>query len=113
MNNQQLPHGHLLINRISDIVPGGGNIPAIRLFIQRVYPILYYEKSGPSDLGTANALTNNVKRRVFTTQEEDTRRREFEARKLRVVEALTDRLQREVEQVRLLTDVLRLMIRSP
>jgi hypothetical protein len=41
-----------------------------------------------------------MKRRVFTEQEEDSRRRAFEMRKLRVVEKLTDKIQGEVEQVR-------------
>ena len=105
MNNQQMPHGRLLVKRISDIVPGGGNIPAIRLFIKRVYPMLYYEKCEHSDPSGHNS-ESSVKRRVFTEQEEDTRRRAFEARKLRVMEKLTDRIQGEVEQVRFLMFVL-------
>ena len=99
LNKQRMPHGRLLIKRISDVVPGGGNIPAIRLFIQRVYSMLYYEKSTHSDLSTNDSVLNG-KRRVFTEQEEDTRRREFESRKLRVVEKLRERIQQEVEQVR-------------
>ncbi len=99
LNKQRMPHGRLLIKRISDVVPGGGNIPAIRLFIQRVYSMLYYEKSTHSDLSSNDSMLNG-KRRVFTEQEEDTRRREFESRKLRVVEKLRERIQQEVEQVR-------------
>ena len=87
-NNERMSNGRLLVKRISDVVPGGGDIPAIRLFIQRVYPMLYYEKSEHCS-------------QVLTVQEEDTMRREFENRKLKVIEKLTDRIQAEVEQVRI------------
>jgi breast cancer 2 susceptibility protein len=99
LNRRRMPHGHLLVKRISDVVPGGGNIPAIRLFIQRVYPVLYYEKRNHSDPCLQSSMST-MKRRVFTEQEEDSRRRAFEMRKLRVVEKLTDKIQGEVEQVR-------------
>ena len=87
-NNERMSNGRLLVKRISDAVPGGGDIPAIRLFIQRVYPMLYYEKSEHNS-------------QVLTVQEEEALRREFESRKLKVMERLTDRVQAEVEQVRI------------
>ena len=99
LNSQHMPNGHLLVKRISDIVPGGGNIPAIRLFIQRVYPMLYYEKSEYSDSSDHDSVSV-IKRRVYTEQEEDIRRNQFEIRKLKVVEKLTEKIKGEIEQVR-------------
>lgn len=61
--------------------------------------MLYYEKGGFPDPGGHNASSVS-KRRVLTEQEEDARRREFETRKLRAIEKLTDRIQGEIEQVR-------------
>jgi hypothetical protein len=59
--------------------------------------MLYYEKCEQSDPYNYNSVST-VKRRVFSEQEEDTRRRTFEIRKLQVVEKLTDKIQGEVEQ---------------
>jgi len=59
--------------------------------------MLYYEKGGFPDPGGHNASSVS-KRRVLTEQEEDARRREFETRKLRAIEKLTDRIQGEIEQ---------------
>jgi len=97
LNTERNPKGRLLVKRISDVVVGGGNVPAIRLFVQRVYPLLYYEKCDHSDSADSTTVSS-PKRRVLTEQEEDARRREFEARKLRAAEKLTERIQTEVEK---------------
>ena len=100
-----MPLGHLLVKRISDVIPGGGNIPAIRLFIQRVYPMLYFEKNEYPNHCDKDS-TSTIKRCVFTEQEEDSRRRAFEGRKLRVVEKVIERIKGEVEQVSFKTRLL-------
>jgi len=96
-NNERMSDGRVLVKRISDIVPGGGDTPAIRLFIQRVYPMLYRDKSEYCDPSGSSSVPV-VKHQILTEQEEDIKRREFENRKLKMIEKLTDRIQAEVEQ---------------
>eukprot|EP00536_Pseudo-nitzschia_multiseries_P003171 jgi/Psemu1/185293/e_gw1.47.153.1 len=92
------PNGRLLVKRISDVVVSGGNVPAIRLFVRRVYPLLYYEKCD-HPRSADSTIVSPAKRRILTEQEEDARRREFETRKLKAVEKLSERIQTEVEEV--------------
>ncbi|KAG7347764.1 BRCA2 repeat domain protein [Nitzschia inconspicua] len=92
----QAPKGRLLLKRLSDVVEGGGNVPAISLFIQRVYPIMYYEKS---EGDSSNPVTDSSTcRQVLSEQEEENRRREFEGKKTRAVEYVTEKIQAEIEQ---------------
>ena len=89
------PKGMLLVQRVSDIVPGGGNIPLIRLLVLRRYPLLYYEKAKTGE----GELDKPWRPSVLTEAEEDFRKMEFEKRMLKSVEKLTEALQREIEKV--------------
>ena len=91
------PGGKLLVKRISDVVPGGGKLPLIRVFVERVYPLLYYEKCEGDGPDAANA--SSARRPVLTQQEEDMRRKDFEKRRSRAIEKATEQLQSEIEQV--------------
>ena len=83
------------MQRVSDIVPGGGNIPLIRLLVLRRYPLLYYEKAKTRE----GELDKPWRPSVLTEAEEDFRKMEFEKRMLKSVEKLTEALQREIEKV--------------
>ena len=81
----------LLVNRISDIIPGGGNVPCIKLIVSRRYPVLHLEKDDSDDTSRRSA--------VLTKAEEDSRRLDFEKRFSRAAERLSDSLQKEIEEV--------------
>ena len=87
------PNGMLLVKNISDIIPGGGNIPIMQLVVSRRYPLLYYEKNQ-----TAN--DNNLRGPILTEAEEDIRRMQFERRKMGAVEKLSESFEKEIEKVR-------------
>jgi hypothetical protein len=89
----QAPKGLLRVKRISDIIPGGGNIPLLRLVVLRRYPLLFYEKRHTTE------QDGQVRNPVLTEAEEDQRRMEFEKRMLKAVEKLTESLERELEKV--------------
>jgi breast cancer 2 susceptibility protein len=91
------PNGQLLVKRISDIFPGGGNVPCIQLFVQRVYPVLYFEKCNVDTFESGESAS--TRRPVLTQQEEDNRRIQFEKRRSQAVEKVTERIQSEIENV--------------
>jgi hypothetical protein len=97
-NKSHVPKGKLLVKRISDVIPGGGNLPVIRVFVERVYPLLYYEKCEGDATYMPN--TSSLRRPVLTQQEEDVRRRDFEKRRSLAIEKATEKLQSEIEKVR-------------
>ena len=90
-NNILISNGRLLIKRISDVFPGGGDIPAIRLFVERVYPLLFYEKT--------ECNHPSHKKQILTAQEEDSRHREFENKKQKFYDKMIDKLRPEIERV--------------
>jgi breast cancer 2 susceptibility protein len=92
-NTSKTPHGLLLVKKVSDIIPGGGEIPITRLFVVRRYPLLYLEKS--------QKLSSSDCRRspILSESEEERRQKEFEKRVLRAIEKLTESIQKEVEKV--------------
>jgi breast cancer 2 susceptibility protein len=94
-SNSRAPKGKLLIKRLSDVVEGGGNLPAIQLFVQRVYSLLYYEKS-ESD----SSDPSSTRRPVLSEQEEDDRRRVLERNMNQVIELVAEKVQTEIEKVR-------------
>jgi breast cancer 2 susceptibility protein len=97
------PKGRLLVKRLSDVVVGGGNLPAIRLFVQRVYTLLYYEKSECDFLDPAAA--SSTRKPVLSEQEEDKKRRKFERKKNQLIELFTEKVQMEIEKVSPETDL--------
>jgi breast cancer 2 susceptibility protein len=84
------PGGLLLVKRLSDIIPGGGEIPIVRVFVARRYPLLYLEKS------------QETKTTLLTVAEEENRRREFEKRLLKAIDKLTETIETDIEKVRAL-----------
>jgi breast cancer 2 susceptibility protein len=97
------PKGSLLVRKISDIIPGGGNIPTMQLVVSRRYPLLYYEKTQTKE---DDAMNRSIRSPILTEAEEDLRRMHFEKRTLKAVEKLTEHLERDLEKVRLGTTIL-------
>jgi hypothetical protein len=83
------PKSSFRVKIISDILPGGGNIPLIEVYVSRCYPQLFLEK----------CRDNNNEPPVLTQAEEDVRRREFEKRKLKVIEKISESIECELEKV--------------
>jgi hypothetical protein len=90
-------NGFLLVKRISDIKDRGGQVPAIRLFVKRVYPLMFWETTESCNTDSTN--NERQSRTLLTEQEEDNRRMEFETRRSRMAEKHTERLRNEVEKV--------------
>jgi breast cancer 2 susceptibility protein len=85
-------HGLLLVRRVSDILPGGGNIPCLQVTIVKRYPKLFYEKSGDSSgPGGSSSILSEAK--------EDARRMEFERRTMSAVEKISESIEEELEKV--------------
>jgi breast cancer 2 susceptibility protein len=84
--------GLLLVRRVSDILPGGGNIPCLKVMIAKCYPKLFYEKSGDSSSSGGSSS-------VLSEAEEDARRMEFEKRTMRAVEKISESIEEELEKV--------------
>eukprot|EP00980_Cylindrotheca_fusiformis_P020762 scaffold7755_cov104-Cylindrotheca_fusiformis.AAC.7 len=91
-NSTSTPHGLLLVKKISDVLPGGGEVPVIRVRVLRRYPMLYLEK--------CQELSSNDSRKlpILSEPEEECRRKDFEKRVLRAIERLTDDIQKDVEK---------------
>ena len=88
--------GMFCFRRISDVIPGGGNIPFIRVRVTKLYPRVFLEKCDDQHAGS----TLPTARYPFLTEaEEEMRRLEFERRKLKAVEKVIDSITAEVEKV--------------
>ena len=71
--NSDCAHGgFLVVKRISDITSRGGRVPVIRLFVRRVYQLMYLETVDTDQAGS------NKTHVFLTQQEEDKRKMEFE-----------------------------------
>jgi breast cancer 2 susceptibility protein len=89
--------GLLLVRKVSDIIAGGGYIPMLRLFVLRRYPRVYYEKGHVGDLDKDERRSRS---RFLSEAEEDVRRMEFDKRRTKAYDALTETLQKDIEKVR-------------
>ena len=85
------------VRRISDVIPGGGNIPFIRIRISKLYPKMFMEKCDDTN---SNSTLTTAKYPFLTEAEEEMRRVEFEKRKLKAIETVIDSITAEVEKVR-------------
>jgi hypothetical protein len=88
--------GLLLVRKVSNIA-GGGYIPMLRVFVLRRYPRVYYEKGHVGDLDKEERRSRP---RVLSEAEEDVRRMEFDKRRTKAYDALTETLQKDIEKVR-------------
>ena len=84
--------GLLLVRRVSDILPGGGNIPCLQVTIAKRYPKVYYEKSGDSS-GSGGTSS------ILSEAEEDARTMEFEKRTMLAAEKISESIEEELEKV--------------
>jgi hypothetical protein len=89
--------GLLLVRKVSDIIAGGGYIPMLRLFVLRRYPRVYYEKGHVGDLDKEERRSRS---RFISEAEEDVRRMEFDKRRAKAYDALTETLLKDIEKVR-------------
>ena len=89
---QRQNRGVLLVRSLSDVVLGGGNISMVDLIVCRVYPVLYLEKTGKASMGDSRPP-------VLSIFEEHDRRIEFERKKQKAMETMSDSIQRECARV--------------
>jgi len=80
--------GTLGIKRLKDVIPGGGFIPSINLVVCKAYPILFME---------ANDSSKIVSNRTTLTESENSRRQgDFEKRKQKFVERITEEVRQKI-----------------
>jgi breast cancer 2 susceptibility protein len=89
--------GLLLVRKVSDIIAGGGYIPMLRVLIVRRYPRVYYEKGHVGDLDKEERRSRSG---FLSEAEEDVRRMEFDKRRTKAYDALTETFQEDIEKVR-------------
>mmetsp|Transcript_2784 Transcript_2784/g.6079 ORF Transcript_2784/g.6079 Transcript_2784/m.6079 type:complete len:953 (+) Transcript_2784:1048-3906(+) len=82
----------LVVKRVSDIISRGGRVPVIRLFVRRVYQLMYLETLDTDQAGSDKTHS------FLTQQEEDKRNMEFEKRWSRRAEKLSEALNAEIEK---------------
>jgi breast cancer 2 susceptibility protein len=88
--------GKVLTRRISDIIPGGGNVPLIDLVVSRRYPKLFLEQpaNGERKLQPLSKSNN-----VLTEAENWARCKNFDSEKENMIEKVLEEVRQECEKV--------------
>jgi breast cancer 2 susceptibility protein len=84
-------HGSLLVRKISDIVPGGGNVPLIDLVVCRIYPRMFLERQGACSSNESPVISEAM---------EYKNRMNFDKKRLLAMERLSETVQNECIKVR-------------
>ena len=89
------PRGLLLIKKVSDVIPNGGDIPLLRFTVLRRYPLLYLEKCHET------STEGRSKAPILSEAEEEIRRRDFERHVMGAIERLKETIEKDLEKVSL------------
>ena len=83
-------YGSLLVRKISDVIPGGGNIPLINLVVCRLYPRMFLERQGACSSNESPVISEAM---------EYKNRMNFEKKRQQAMERLSETVQNECIKV--------------
>ena len=91
--------GSLLVRSISDIIPGGGNVPLINVVVCRLYPRMFLERRGT---GNPDDMLEKLvgKSPVISETQEYKNRMNFEKKRQQAIERLYETVQNDCAKVR-------------
>ena len=90
-SKSQAHEGFLLVQSLFDVIPGGGVIPAIELIICKRYPRMFLEQRTRDD--------GSLETRELTEAQEESIQRDFESKRVRVMEKVAESALKECSKV--------------